>query len=64
MHGADVGVWLTDAHLRHYDPEGNPGDDEVYKAGQVGFSSEVVKHSGENLGENFFEVIVVDLKPR
>jgi len=64
MHGARVGVWLTDARLRHYDPDGKPGELEVYQAGQAGFGGEVVKHSGENLGEEFFEVILVELKPR
>ena len=64
MHGADVGVWLTDAHLRHYDPDGKPGEEEQYKAGQVGFSSEMVKHAGENLGKEPFEVVVVELKAR
>jgi quercetin dioxygenase-like cupin family protein len=64
MHGPRLGVWLTDARLRHYDPEGQPGEIEVYQKGQAGFSGEVVKHSGENLGEADFEVILVELKPR
>lgn len=63
MHGADIGVWLTDARLRHFDPDGKAGEEEVYKAGQVGYSGEVVKHGGENLGEKPFEVVVVELKP-
>jgi hypothetical protein len=63
MHGPRVGVWLTDARLRHYDPEGKAGELEVYQKGQAGFSGEVVKHSGENLGEKEFEVILVELKP-
>lgn len=64
MHGPDVGVWLTDARLRHYDPEGKAGEVEQYKRGQAGFSGEVEKHSGENLGDEPFEVVVVELKPR
>jgi quercetin dioxygenase-like cupin family protein len=64
MHGPRVGVWLTDARLRHYDADGKPGELEVYQKGQAGFSGDVVKHIGENLGEDFFEVILVELKPR
>lgn len=64
MHGPRVGVWLTDARLRHYDPEGKPGELEEYNRGQAGFAGDVVKHSGENLGQADFEVILVELKPR
>ncbi|MFQ5818228.1 MAG: hypothetical protein ACE5H2_09790 [Terriglobia bacterium] len=59
-HRPRVGVWLTDAHVKHTYPDGT-ADESRSQAGGVGWG-EAVTHQGENLSDQPFEVVVVELK--
>ena len=62
MHGhpALVGVMLTDGHFRFTYPDGRT-EEITAKAGQV-LSFDSLEHLPENLGDQPFEVIAVELK--
>jgi quercetin dioxygenase-like cupin family protein len=59
-HPALIAVLLTDGHIRMHYPN---GDSEVItaKAGQV-LSMPALEHIQENLGDEPFEVILIELK--
>jgi quercetin dioxygenase-like cupin family protein len=59
-HPALIGVMLTHGHIRFTYPDGN-SEDVTVSAGQV-LSFPAVDHLPENLGEEPFEVIAVELK--
>lgn len=62
MHGhpATVGVFLNDTNFRFTYPDGKTEDGSV-KAGDVMYFG-AVEHLPENLGDQAFEVIAVELK--
>ncbi len=60
-HPARVVVWLTDAHVRLTLPDGKMQEGHL-KAGQVIWSP-AARHAGENLGDQPFESVEVELKP-
>ena len=59
-HPALVGVMLTDGHIRFTYPDGRT-EDVTVKAGQV-LSFPAIDHLPENLADQAFEVIAVELK--
>ncbi len=62
MHGhpALVGVMITDGHIRFTYPDGKTEEVNA-KAGQV-LAFPALEHLPENLGDQAFEVIAVELK--
>ena len=62
MHGhpATVGVFLTDAHFRFTYPNGK-SEEITAKAGDVMWFARH-EHLPENLGDNPFEAVIVELK--
>lgn len=64
MHGhpANVVIFLTDGLLKFTLPDGKTKEAQA-KAGQIMWD-EQVKHAGENLGDQPFEAVVVELKAK
>lgn len=64
MHGhpANVVIFLTDGHLKSTLPDGKTEEAQA-KAGQIVWR-EPVKHESENLSDQPFEAIVVELKAK
>jgi quercetin dioxygenase-like cupin family protein len=61
-HPNAVAIFLTDSHAKFNFPKG-PAQDIVSKAGEVRWTPAVV-HLPENIGDQEFEVILVELKGR
>jgi len=61
-HPAGVVVWLTDGHERLTLPDGKTQESRS-KSGQVGWTAGT-RHAVENLSDNPFEVILVELKAK
>lgn len=64
MHGhpANLVIFLTDGHVKSTSSDGQTGETKR-KAGQI-LWREQLKHASENLSDQPFEVIVVELKTR
>jgi quercetin dioxygenase-like cupin family protein len=64
MHGhpSNVVIFLTDGLLKFTLPDGKTEEAQA-KAGQIKWD-EQIKHAGENLGDQPFEAIVVELKAK
>lgn len=59
-HADRIAVFLTDHHVRHTLPDGKTGEHHA-TAGQAVWSP-AVKHAGENLGDQPFEILEIELK--
>jgi quercetin dioxygenase-like cupin family protein len=61
-HPANVVIFLTDGQLKFTLPDGKTEEAQA-KAGQI-MLNEQQKHAGENLGDQPFEAVVVELKAK